>query len=209
MLARWSFARRQYEKHRERLEYYFEHFGGATVFVGRFVAVGRAFVPFTAGLSGMRLRQFAPIAVVGGLVWASVVVGLGYTLGSNWSLIEKWLKSLSAGIVVLAHLDRPDGRAVAIGRPAPNPDRRGVESPSHRTLRLRPDSVREFRPRPLLAAQLPGTSSDGWSARGGCAGVAVRRYRGRYLGPGTAGWPGQDGGAVRRRSAHARGSTRP
>jgi len=104
VLARWSFARRQYEKHRARLEYYFEHFGGATVFVGRFVAVGRAFVPFAAGLSGMRIRKFAPIAIVGGLVWAAVAVGLGYTLGSNWRLVEKWLKSLSAGIIALAIL---------------------------------------------------------------------------------------------------------
>jgi len=102
VLARWAFARRQYEKHRERIEYYFERYGGATVFVGRFVAVGRAFVPFTAGLSGMRIRKFVPVSVLAGLVWSSVVVGLGYTLGSNWSLIEKWLKSLSAGIVVLA-----------------------------------------------------------------------------------------------------------
>jgi membrane protein DedA with SNARE-associated domain len=104
VLKRWAFARHQYEKHRKRLEYYFEHYGGATVFVGRFVAVGRAFVPFTAGLSGMRLRKFAPIAVLGGLVWASVAVGLGYTLGSNWRLVEKWLKSVSAGIIVLAIL---------------------------------------------------------------------------------------------------------
>ena len=104
VLARWSFARRQYEKHRTRLKYYFEHFGGATVFLGRFVAVGRAFVPFTAGLSGMRLRKFLPTSVLAGLAWSSVTVGLGYTLGSNWSLIEKWLKSLSAGIVVLAVL---------------------------------------------------------------------------------------------------------
>jgi membrane protein DedA with SNARE-associated domain len=104
VLTRFPFARRQYEKHRERLEYYFEHFGGATVFVGRFVAVGRAFVPFTAGLSGMRARKFAPIAIAGGLVWAAVVVGLGYALGSNWRLVEKWLKSLSAGIIVLAIL---------------------------------------------------------------------------------------------------------
>jgi membrane-associated protein len=104
VLARWAFARRQYEKHRKRLEYYFDHYGGATVFVGRFVAVGRAFVPFTAGLSGMRLRNFVPIAFLGGLVWASVTVGLGYTLGSNWRLLEKYLKSLSAGIVVLAIL---------------------------------------------------------------------------------------------------------
>jgi membrane protein DedA with SNARE-associated domain len=104
VLARWAFARRQYEKHRKRIEYYFERYGGATVFVGRFVAVGRAFVPFTAGLSGMRLRKFLPMSVLAGLVWASVVVGLGYTLGSNWSLIGKWLKSVSLGIVVLAVL---------------------------------------------------------------------------------------------------------
>jgi len=104
VLARWAFARRQYEKHRKRIEYYFERYGGATVFVGRFVAVGRAFVPFTAGLSGMRIRKFVPMSVLAGLVWASVVVGLGYTLGSNWSLIGKWLKSLSAGLVVLAIL---------------------------------------------------------------------------------------------------------
>src|SRR5579862_8136429 len=104
VLARWPFVQRHYERHRQRIEYYFEHFGGATVFVGRFLAVGRAFVPFAAGVSGMRARNFAPIAVVGGLVWASVTVGLGYTVGSNWRLVEKWLKSLSAGIVVLAIL---------------------------------------------------------------------------------------------------------
>ncbi len=104
VLARWAFARRQYEAHRERLEYYFDHFGRATVFVARFVAVGRAFVPFAAGLSGMRIRKFAPIAVLGGLVWAAVVVGLGYALGSNWRIVEKWLRSLGAGIVVIAIL---------------------------------------------------------------------------------------------------------
>lgn len=104
VLARWAFARRQYEKHRERLEHYFDYWGSATVFVGRFVAVGRAFVPFAAGLSGMRPRRFIPTAILAGLVWASVAVGLGYMLGSNWRLVEKWLKSLSAGIVVVVIL---------------------------------------------------------------------------------------------------------
>src|SRR5277367_2662045 len=28
VLARWSFARRQYEKHRKRIEYYFDRYGG-------------------------------------------------------------------------------------------------------------------------------------------------------------------------------------
>src|SRR6267378_1797840 len=104
VLARWSFARRQYEKHRKRLEHYFDYWGSATVFVGRFVAIGRAFVPFTAGLSGMRARKFVPVSIASGIVWACFVVGLGYMLGSNWRLAEKYLKSLSAGIVVLAIL---------------------------------------------------------------------------------------------------------
>src|SRR5258707_5789826 len=102
VLARWSFARRQYEKHRKRLEHYSDYGGSATVFVGRFVAIGRAFVPFTAGLSGMRARKFVPVSIASGIVWACFVVGLGYMLGSNWRLVEKYLKSLSAGIVVLA-----------------------------------------------------------------------------------------------------------
>lgn len=104
VLARWVFARRQYEKHRARLEHYFDYWGSATVFVGRFIAIGRAFVPFTAGLSEMPSRKFFPISIAAGITWAAVTVGLGYTLGSNWRLVEKWLKSLSAGIVVLAIL---------------------------------------------------------------------------------------------------------
>ena len=104
VLARWNFARRQFDKHRERLEHYFDYWGSATVLIGRFVAIGRAFVPFTAGLSGMRARRFVPISVAAGIMWAAVVVGLGYMLGSDWRLVEKYLKSLSAGIVVLAIL---------------------------------------------------------------------------------------------------------
>ena len=101
VLARWAFARRQYEEHRARLEYYFESFGAATVFVGRFVAVGRAVIPFAAGLSGMRARRFIPMAIASGIMWGALVVALGYTLGSNWRIVERWFKSLGAGILVL------------------------------------------------------------------------------------------------------------
>src|ERR1700688_2177933 len=70
VLARWNFARHQYDKHRERLEHSFDYWGSATVLVGRFVAIGRAFVPFTAGLSGMRARKFIPISIAAGIMWA-------------------------------------------------------------------------------------------------------------------------------------------
>jgi membrane-associated protein len=101
VLARWSFARLQYDQHRLRLEAYFERWGIATVLIGRFIAVGRAFVPFAAGLSEMPARRFMPMAVFAGVLWGGAVVALGYVLGSNWRLVEEWLRSLGAGILIL------------------------------------------------------------------------------------------------------------
>ena len=101
VLDRWPFACRQYERHRSRLESYFELWGSATVLIGRFVAVGRAFVPFAAGLSEMPGRRFIPIAIIAGVLWGGVVVALGFVLGSNWRLVEGWLRSLGAGILIL------------------------------------------------------------------------------------------------------------
>jgi membrane protein DedA with SNARE-associated domain len=101
VLVRWPFARRQYERHRSRLESYFDWWGLATVLVGRFVAVGRAFVPFAAGLSEMPARRFMPMAVLAGVLWGGTVVGLGYVLGSNWRLVERWLRSLGVGVLIV------------------------------------------------------------------------------------------------------------
>ena len=199
VLARWAFARRQYEAHRARLEYYFEHFGGATVFVARFVAVGRAFVPFAAGLSGMRIRKFAPIAIIGGLVWAAVVVSLGYALGSNWRIVEKWLRSLRRRNRRSCYLDGADGRVVARGLPPTGADRRGMESAPYRPLRLRPDSISGICPQPLLAERLPWPSSYGWIARRDRTDVDVRRYRGCNLRTGAARRARPHGRAIRRR----------
>jgi membrane protein DedA with SNARE-associated domain len=104
VLARWSFARRQYDRHRRRLESYFEVWGIATVLIGRFIAVGRAFVPFAAGLSEMPAHRFMPMAVFAGVLWGGAVVALGYVLGSNWRLVERWMRSLGAGILILSGL---------------------------------------------------------------------------------------------------------
>jgi membrane protein DedA with SNARE-associated domain len=100
LLARWDFARRHYERHRGRIEAYFKRWGSATVVVGRFVAVGRAFTPFAAGLYKMPPGRFLAMAVIGGLLWGLFTVGLGYLLASNLTLLETWLRSISAGIVI-------------------------------------------------------------------------------------------------------------
>lgn len=104
LLARWAFARRQYEAHRRRLERYFDQWGNATVLAGRFVAIGRAFVPFAAGLSAMPARRFVPMAVVAGIVWGGALVAVGYLLGADWRTMEVWLRSLGGGVFAILGL---------------------------------------------------------------------------------------------------------
>lgn len=104
MLGRWSFARRHYGKHHARLEAYFQRWGAMTVIVGRFVAVGRAFAPFTAGLSKMEAGRFLPMAAIGGVLWGGGLVSLGYLFAENWRTFEHWLGRIGGGITGLLAL---------------------------------------------------------------------------------------------------------
>ncbi len=104
MLGRWSFARRHYGQHHARLEAYFQRWGATTVILGRFVAVGRAFAPFTAGLSKMEAGRFLPMAAVGGVLWGGGLVSLGYLFGENWRTFERWLGRIGGGIAGLLAL---------------------------------------------------------------------------------------------------------
>jgi membrane protein DedA with SNARE-associated domain len=101
VIGRWSFAARQFQRHRSRLEHYFESWGAATVVISRFVAVGRVFAPFTAGLSHMPARRFFPMAIFAGVLWGSVVVALGYFLGAHRRLVEEALQFLGGGVLVV------------------------------------------------------------------------------------------------------------
>jgi membrane-associated protein len=63
--------------------------GGPAVFLGRFVAFLRAVMPFLAGTSHMRYRQFLFFNAAGGLVWGVGSVLLGYLAGNSYVAIEK------------------------------------------------------------------------------------------------------------------------
>jgi undecaprenyl-diphosphatase len=104
ILEKWTFAGRQYAKHRELIESYFRRWGQLTVVIGRFAAVGRAFTPFAAGLSQMESRQFLPMAVVGGVLWGGGLVSLGYLFGENLQLVERLVTSIGTGLLGLLFL---------------------------------------------------------------------------------------------------------
>src|SRR3954453_20281482 len=62
----------------ERVEGYFERYGGRTIIIGRFIGLVRALAPFTAGTSGWRYRDYFPYGLIGTLLWATAFCLVGY-----------------------------------------------------------------------------------------------------------------------------------
>jgi len=104
LLNRFELARRHYVKHQALLESYFDRWGPMTVIIGRFVAVGRALAPFTAGLSRMQPGRFLPMALIGGILWGGGLVSLGFLFGENWTTIEHWMARIGGGAIGLIAL---------------------------------------------------------------------------------------------------------
>jgi membrane protein DedA with SNARE-associated domain/membrane-associated phospholipid phosphatase len=88
-----------------RAEAFFERHGGKAVFLARFFSGLRVFGALVAGTSRMRWVTFFLYNALGGAVWATAVVLVGYFLGSSLALVERWLGRatlLLAAVVALA-----------------------------------------------------------------------------------------------------------
>jgi undecaprenyl-diphosphatase len=83
----------------ERAKALVRRLGGRGVFVGRFTAGLRTLVPGLAGAAGMPYRTFALYNVVGGLLWTTGSVLLGFGAGGAYRTAER-VAGL-AGLLVL------------------------------------------------------------------------------------------------------------
>ena len=83
---------------------FFERHGGKAVFLARFVAGLRVFGALMAGVSRMRWSTFIVYNTLGGIVWATSAVLLGFFAGSSYHLIEHWSSRAGLVLVVLVVL---------------------------------------------------------------------------------------------------------
>ncbi|PLC12781.1 hypothetical protein AUQ48_11805 [Kocuria flava] len=99
-------GRRVGERRWARAEEYLRTRGGKAVFIGRWIGVLRALVPFVAGASRMPYRVFLPYNVLGGVLWAGSFVVAGYLAGHSYRVVAQYAgqASLVLGglLVVLA-----------------------------------------------------------------------------------------------------------
>ncbi len=80
----------------ERAQRFFRRHGGKTVFLARFVAGLRVFGALLAGISQMPWRIFFFYNALGGAIWATAAVLVGYLLGGSFDLVVRWVGKSSA-----------------------------------------------------------------------------------------------------------------
>jgi len=96
-------------EHLARAEQFFARHGDKTVFLGRFVAVLRAWAAFLAGVNQMHWRTFFIYNAAGGIVWATIYGLLGYYAGryfhDNFAQVEHFAGTLTwlvTGLIIAA-----------------------------------------------------------------------------------------------------------
>jgi membrane-associated protein len=84
----------------DRTYAFYERYGGATIFVARFVPVVRTFAPFLAGVGSMEYRRFLFYNILGGVAWAVVVVVGGYYFGTL-TVVKENMSLLIIGVMLV------------------------------------------------------------------------------------------------------------
>jgi membrane protein DedA with SNARE-associated domain len=103
-LTRWM---RIDPAHIARAENQFHRWGAGLVLVGRVMPGIRTLINIPAGLARMSFLTFFVATFIGSYTWCTLLIGAGYALGHEWTLISQYLKQyfpylLAGGLAVIA-----------------------------------------------------------------------------------------------------------
>lgn len=96
------------QSHIQKAQEFYEHHGGKTIIIARFVPIVRTFAPIVAGTANMHYNRFLAFNVIGGLIWTFGITSLGYFAGAAFEAagidIDQALLPIIALIVFISVL---------------------------------------------------------------------------------------------------------
>jgi membrane protein DedA with SNARE-associated domain len=101
LIERWGryVFLRQHEL--DRAEVWFDRHGQAAVLGSRLLPVVRTFISLPAGVARMRFARFSVYTFIGCLPWTFALTAVGYALGSQWEVVERYLRPVSYAVAAL------------------------------------------------------------------------------------------------------------
>jgi membrane-associated protein len=91
-------------RHLERAHDFYEHYGGKTIMLARFMPIVRTFCPPVAGAAGMRYLRYLGYDVIGGFCWGGGLIFAGYFLASFVPNVDKRIHEVIAVVIFLSLL---------------------------------------------------------------------------------------------------------
>ncbi|MDD4988961.1 MAG: VTT domain-containing protein [Candidatus Pacebacteria bacterium] len=86
----------------ERTNKFYKTYGKKTIILARFVPIVRTFAPIFAGIGEMKYSTFLSFNMIGGLLWGSGMLLLGFFFGRVFPGIEHYLTYIIVAIVVIS-----------------------------------------------------------------------------------------------------------
>ncbi len=99
--GKYFFFKKEYFEKTKKL---MNHHTGKTLIVGRFNSLTRAFAPFVAGSTDVPFLKFFVYNVVGGILWATTFVLVGYIFGKSYEIVTRYAGKFVFIAVVLGLL---------------------------------------------------------------------------------------------------------
>ncbi|MDY4040840.1 MAG: VTT domain-containing protein [Collinsella sp.] len=85
----------------EKSEAFLDKWGHLAIFLGRFFPFIRTFVPFLAGVGGMKWHSFVLYNILGGITWSSIFTLLGYFFGGI-PAVQEHFEIIVIGIIAVS-----------------------------------------------------------------------------------------------------------
>ncbi|HEY0355034.1 MAG TPA: DedA family protein [Flavisolibacter sp.] len=98
--GRYRFLKKEYL---QKTQAFYDKYGGKTIIYARFVPIVRTFAPFIAGIGTMSYKKFASYNVIGGVLWISSFLFLGFFFGGI-PVIKDNFSYVIFGIIILSIL---------------------------------------------------------------------------------------------------------
>lgn len=85
----------------EKTEKWFLKHETKAVFWGRMLPIFRSLISIPAGVEKMPVKTFLALTTAGSLIWNTIFIVAGYTLGENWHQVEKYGDAFQKLIVLV------------------------------------------------------------------------------------------------------------